>query len=413
MLMAVLFLVAGSTIILSGLSAPVLSDIRAVSDFTASRQSFALAEGGVEDVTYRVLSGLPVSTTENLTEGTVAVETVQESVLGELEITGTGDERNAIRTAQIVLSEGSGASFNYGLQSGEGGVHLKNTASIRGNVFSNGPVTGENSNIVRGEIISAGPSGLVDGVHATSSVYAHTIDDSDIDGDAHYQVISDSTVDGTSYPGSADQATSSLPISDAQIEEWKAIAVAGGTYGGSCPYTITVNTAIGPIKIPCDLEITGTPTVTLAGNVWVEGSIEVENSAIINVSSSLSGKTVAVIADKPSSPTSSGTIALKNSTTFNGYGDDSYILFISQNTSAESGGSTAAITVENSASGDVLVYASHGKIDLKNSVQIKEVTAYRIEVQNSGEVVYESGLVNLLFTSGPAGGYSISSWNEI
>src|SRR3989344_7301966 len=190
MLMAVLFLVGGSAVILAGVSAPVIADVRNVSDFASSRQSFALAEGGVEDVAYRLIAGLPVSTTEELTEGTVSVETTQQSVLGEREIIGAGDERSAVRKARITLTEGSGASFSYGLQSGEGGTHLKNSASIRGNVFSNGPVTGENSNIVRGDIISAGPSGLIDGVHATGTAYAHTIDGSDIDGSAYYQVIS-------------------------------------------------------------------------------------------------------------------------------------------------------------------------------------------------------------------------------
>lgn len=413
MLMAVLFLVGGSAVILAGVSAPVIADVRNVSDFASSRQSFALAEGGVEDVAYRLIAGLPVSTTEELTEGTVSVETTQQSVLGEREIIGAGDERSAVRKARITLTEGSGASFSYGLQSGEGGTHLKNSASIRGNVFSNGPVTGENSNIVRGDIISAGPSGLIDGVHATGTAYAHTIDGSDIDGSAYYQVISGTTVDGTSYPESADQATSSLPISDAQIEEWKSIAAAGGTYSGSCPYKIDDDSSLGPIKIPCDLDITGSPTITLTGNVWVEGNIEIENTAVFNVSSSLSGKTVAFIAGKVSTPTTSGTITLKNSATFNGSGENSYVLFISQNTSAEAGGSTTAITVENSVSGDILVYAAHGKIDLKNSVDLKEVTAYQIVVQNSAEIIYESGLSSLLFTSGPSGGYTISSWNEI
>ena len=78
MLMAVLFLVGGSAVILAGVSAPVIADVRNVSDFASSRQSFALAEGGVEDVAYRLIAGLPVSTTEELTEGTVSVETTQQ-----------------------------------------------------------------------------------------------------------------------------------------------------------------------------------------------------------------------------------------------------------------------------------------------------------------------------------------------
>ena len=58
---------------------------------------------------------------------------------------------------------------------------MSNSAEVIGNVFSNGPIVGSNSNIVRGDVVSAGPSGLVDGVRATSSVYAHTIRNSEIE----------------------------------------------------------------------------------------------------------------------------------------------------------------------------------------------------------------------------------------
>src|SRR3989344_2148337 len=118
-------------------------------------------------------------------------------------------------------------------------VKNKTGSRRRGIVFSSGPIMGHNSNIVRGDVISAGPSGLADGIHATSSVYAHTISNSNIDKDAYYTTISGTNVGGVSYPGSPDQATSSLPISDAKIDEWKAEALAGGTYSSPCPYTIS------------------------------------------------------------------------------------------------------------------------------------------------------------------------------
>ena len=413
MIIAVLFLVGGSVIMLTGVAAPVLTDIRTVSEFSASRQSYSLAEGGVEDVAYRLMEGLPVSSTETLVEGTTEAETTNATVLGMREVVAVGDERSAIRRTKLVLEEGSGASFFYGLQSDTGGIHLKNSATIRGNVYSNGPVSGENSNIVRGSVVSAGAAGLIDGVHATGTAYAHTIDDSDIDGDAYYQVIDDTDVGGTEYPGSTDLATSTMPIPDSLIEEWKSAAAAGGTYAGTCPYKISSSTTTGPLKIPCNVEITGTPTITLNGNVWVLGNIDIQNSATMNVGSSLSGKTVAIVADNPSNQTGSGKITLKNSAVFNGAGENSYILFVSQNRSAQMGGAVTAIDVQNSVQGDLLVYAAHGKIILKNSIDLKEVAAYRIEVENSAEVIYESGLTNLLFTTGPAGGYTIESWREI
>ena len=139
-------------------------------------------------------------------------------------------------------------SFSFGVQAGNGGVFLENSSSVRGNVYSNGPVTGQNNNIVRGTIVSAGPVGLIDGAYATSSGYAHTIQDSTLDGNAYFQTISNTTVGGTQYPGSADQPTTTLPISDELVEEWKAAALLGGTHTTPCPYVISTSVTLGPRK---------------------------------------------------------------------------------------------------------------------------------------------------------------------
>ena len=121
---------------------------------------------------------------------------------------------------------------------------------------------------------------------------------------------------------------------------------------------------------------------------------------------------MAVIADKPSNRTTSSKIELELRSIQNSGTEGSYILFISQNNSAQNGGSEKAITAENSISGEVLVYAGHGEINLKNSVNLREVSAYKIRLSNFAQVIYKTGLANLLFTSGPSGGYSIDGWQE-
>ena len=87
---------------------------------------------------------------------------------------------------------------------------MSNSSEVIGNVFSNGPIVGNNSNIIRGDVISAGPVRVWrTAFHATSSVYAHTIRNSDIEKDAYYQVIIANTeVDGV-YPGNP---TKPLPL---------------------------------------------------------------------------------------------------------------------------------------------------------------------------------------------------------
>lgn len=392
----------------------MLQEIRMVNQHFSSVQSLATAESLGEDMVYRLKNGMNISTEETLDLNLSYATGTQTAIPDGTEIILEGDALNAIRKARIELSEGSGVAFNYGVQAGEGGFLLENTSSIQGNAFSNGPVEGS-GNYIYGTVISAGPNGLIDNIHATSSAYANTIQNSTVDKDAYYQTISNTTVGGTKYPDSDDQSTSSLPISDSKVEEWKQQALDGGVISSPCPYQITDDETIGPVKIACDLEISKNNfTVTLAGPIWVEGDITIQNGPKIQVASSLGEKSVVVVADNESDRESSGTIKLENKAAFEGSGEDgSYILLLSQNNSAENNGGTDAISVENSAHGDLLIYAGHGEVQLQNSVNLKEVTGYRIHLQNSAEVVYESGLTNTLFDSGPGGGYEVRSWEEI
>ena len=414
-LAALFFLIISLTIGL-GVVSPVLNQVESVRSLERGAEGFYAAEGISQDITYRIIKGMTVDTVETLSFGGVATGTATTTaVLDGKEVLASGDRDRFVRKSKTMLSVGEGVTFNYGLQSGTGGIDLTNSALVVGNVYTNGPLTGSNSNLVRGTAVSAGPAGLIDGIHATSSAYAHTIRNSDIVGDAYYQTISNTSVAGTLYPGSTDLATTSLPISDSKIDEWKAEATAGGTHSSPCSYSITGAVTLGPRKINCDLNISGSAVVTLAGHVWVVGNITVSNSADIRVSASIGNKSVALIADNPSSPTSSGRITLSNTTEYFGSGQPgSYVLMVSQNKSAEQGGETSAITISNNnMAGDLLLYAGHGLITLSNSIRLKEVTAYRITAANTAQIMYETGLANLLFTGGPSGGYVFDSWREV
>ncbi|MBI2087024.1 MAG: hypothetical protein HYT69_02530 [Candidatus Zambryskibacteria bacterium] len=418
MIVATIFFLVISLALILGLTGPVLRQRAIASDLISSRQSYFLAEAGLEDVLYRLKTGQPVSSTEVLNIGGGIATTITTDTSDGKQIVATADINEAVRKVRTNITIGSGASFHFGVQAGAGGVIMENTSSILGNVYSNGRVIGSGplNNIVRGSIVSAGANGLIEKLHATSSAYAHTIKESEIDGDAYYQTIFNTTVLGISYPGSPDQSVSVLPISDEQIEEWEQVALDGGTISSPCPYKITGTATIGPVKINCDLEITGNNyTVTLNGNVWVKGNIIIRNSPTIRAASAFGNKGVVAIADNPSNPITSGVILIENSAVFQGSGSPgSYVLMISGNRSAQQGwGSLAAMDVKNSVSGNLLVYAGHGEIRLHNSVNLKEVSAYRIRLKNTAQIVYDTGITNLLFDSGPSGGYEILNWREI
>lgn len=416
MIATILFLVVSITIIF-GMASPIIKQYRITSQMFTSRQSYFLAEAGMEDIVYKLKTGKEVSPTEILSLDGNTVTTITADTVDGKQVVSTADVRSAVRKVKTSVVLGSGVSFHFGVQAGNGGLIMENTSSVSGNVYSNGVVmgSGPTNNFIRGSVVSAGPSGLIDNLHATSSAYARTISNSKIDNDAYYQSISGTTVLGTLFPDSPNQATSTLPISDGQIEEWKQAALDGGVISSPCPYKITGAVTLGPVKINCNLEISGTNyTVTLAGNVWVVGNIEVENSPTIRVTSSFGNKGVALIADDPSNQTTSSKISLENSVVFEGSGSPgSHVMFISQNRSAELSGSVVAINVKNTVSGALLVYAGHGEIMLQNSINLKEVSAYRIRLKNSAQVIYETGITDLLFDSGPSGSYEILSWKEI
>jgi len=404
-------------IIVSGFSSVVLKEAKISRNLIDSKKSYFLSEAGVEDVAFRIINKKLYGNEEVLNLDGFFATTTTSSVSGTTkEITSLSNFMNAARKVKTILSTDVGVSFSYGVQVGAGGLDMDNTSSVEGNVYSNGPIEGENKNEVNGDVVSAGPSSLIDNSHTTGSAYAHTISDSQVGKDAYYQHISGTTVSGTSFPGSSDQATSSLPISDSMINDWEAGAAAGGTISSPCPsgtYTVDSDVTLGPIKINCDLYIKGDPTIILKGHVWVVGSIDMENTAIIKLDPSLAGQSVVVVADNPANRSSSSNINLQNSVQFQDSGTGGYILLVSQNNSAETGGDEEAIEIKNSVTGQLLLYAGHGEIQMENSANLREVTGYKIHLKNSAKVVYETGLSSLLFESGPSGGYSISGWKEV
>lgn len=414
LLIAVLFFLIISVTIVIGSSGPVIADRKAAQNLIKSKASYFVSEAGVEDVSYRIIKSKNYDNAENLTlEDYTTSTAVIDNEDGTKEIIATGNASNLIRKNKINLIPGVGASFHYGLQVGDGGIEMSNTSTVNGNVFSNGRITGSNNNLINGDVISAGSSGLITGIYTSGSAYAHSIQNSTVGTDAYYQTISGTSVSGVSYPGSQDQSTATMPISDAKIDEWKAEALAGGVHTSPCPYMVNGNVSIGPKKINCDLYLGANDVLTLNGNVWVSGNIYFSNTAEVHVNSSLSDKTAVIIADKESNRSSSGQIYLSNSTQFFGSGSPkSYVLLISRNNSAENGGGNPAMTLSNSVNGKLLIYAPHGLIYLSNSVSLKEASAYKIQLANSATITYETGIANLLFTSGPSGGYSIDSWKE-
>jgi len=414
-LIAVLFFLAGSSALVAGIASPVIQEIRTMRGLEHSKGSFAFSEGAAEEVAYRLKNGLTVDASEELSEGMFYATTTISTGADETTVDAVGDVENKIRKTSITLVEGQGVAFAYGVQVGIGGIQLDNNSSILGNVYSNGPVMGTGLNDIFGDVVSAGSSGLVDDVHATGTIYAHSITDSIADNDAYYDtVFTGSVAGGSTHSGSSDQPLIPLPITDVIIDEWQDEAVAGGVET-TCPYEITDDVTIGPLKIECDVAVTGSPTITLEGVVWIEGNLDMQTSgATVELPSGIGNKSIPIIIDDPSDRLTGSKAIIKN-TSFSGVPgqDRSYVVVISQNESAENGGSEVAITLKSAVEADLLAYAGHGEVLIQTNTDLREITAYLVTLQNSAQVIYETGIGSLIFETGPTGGFDILGWEEV
>ncbi|MCX6755745.1 MAG: hypothetical protein NTX85_00145 [Candidatus Nomurabacteria bacterium] len=156
----VFFFLFISITVLSGIITPVVREFKIATNSLKSKQSYFASESGVEDAMYRLKNNKKISSTENIVLGTsTAATTITDLGSGKKEISSLGDTRSYQRKVDLVLSTSSGASFNYGVQVGLGGMDI-NSGTVNGNVYSNGPITGSSSAVITGTAISANSPAL-------------------------------------------------------------------------------------------------------------------------------------------------------------------------------------------------------------------------------------------------------------
>lgn len=414
LVVVVLIFTGASAMIMAGVMAPIIKDIRNMSLLSASKASFALAEGAAEELAQRVKVDLAYDSNELLNDGYTIASTTVSVVSGNVEVISEGNTRDVIRKLRLELTDDFIVPFRFAAQADTGGFVLRNSSKVEGSAYSNGTIDGMGWSKIGGDAVSAGPAGSVSDIHASGSVYALNIEDSVVDQDAFYQTIDVSTtVAGIEYPGSPYIPTTPLPLADADVESWKELASSTGIITSPCPYIINTDMTLGPVKIECDVEIKGNKTLNLAGPIWIQGSLEIGNSPIVRVDSSVGNISVPVVVDNPADRITSSQISLDQNSDYIGNGTSSYIFLISTNESAQLGGSEIAIDFVNGGTGDLLLYAGHGEIRMRNNTYLREVSAWRIHLENSARVIYTNDLVNTLIMNGSTTRYSTNYWGEV
>ncbi len=164
MMTLVIFVFFISLTIIIGIVAPILKEFAVAENNVKSKQSYFLAESGVEDAAYRIKNNMDIDSSETITLGNYSVITeIADLGSNQKQISSSGDADNRERKVSMVLNTSEGVSFFYGMQAGTGGVGMENTAGIIGNIYSNGPINGSSQNYVTGGAVSAnGQSTAVD-----------------------------------------------------------------------------------------------------------------------------------------------------------------------------------------------------------------------------------------------------------
>lgn len=227
-----------------------------------------------------------------------------------------------------------------------------------------------------------------------------------IGGTARANQFVNTSVHGSNCPNPyciiSNPAGETLPISDGNVADWQADALAGGTLTGDYTLSGTEQANLGPKKIVGNLTVTNSAILTMTGTLWVTGNVSFTNSAIVRLDSGYGSNSGIIIAD--------GTITVANTVQFQGADVGSYVLLL---TTRDAKNETS-IFVSNNSTG-VIYYAGRSWIQFTNTASAKEATAWGIRLDNNSSITYESGLANTNFTSGPGGGWSLKkgSWRNI
>lgn len=408
MMIAVIFFIFASAMLVLGLTGPAAREYHAVTASLVSRQSHILGESGVEDAYYRLSNGMNFisGTSISTTEGT-AVTTLTDLGAGLKELLGTGDVLGSQHQMRVEISAGTGTAFPYAIEADDGGIDLSGTGTITGNVHANGTIHGTEDISITG-IATAGAMsddtpGVITGDDAShllhigvggiANAYASVINYADVTG---VMYCTSSTGSSSSCVSAPDPAYEDLPISSEDISGWKDDAETGGTISGN--YTATApGTILGPKKIDGDLTVPTGSTLTLSGTLWVTGDVTVSGTGSIILSSSYGGDSGMVIAD--------GTITAGSTATVQGSGTTgSFLMLLSTKTGS---------AISYGGSGEGILYAPAGTVALTGGAIARSVIGMTVTIAGTSSILYDDPLGSVVFHSGVIGAPSLLSWKQI
>lgn len=232
------------------------------------------------------------------------------------------------------------------------------------------------------------------GVNIGGDAHANTLKNLTVTGGAYYQIMDDVTA-GSLHPGSGDPEPKVMPISDANIAQWKAEAEAAGVFTGNittCPVSLPAGKYIGDIIIGHDKKC----VITAGSPVWITGTLNLDNENTIKLDPNWGASSGVIMAD--------GVVELDNKNKILGSGTVGSVLMLisTYNSTVDD---IIAVHLKNDGNSGA-IYAGNGKIEVGNGNQIKEATGWKIKLKENTIITYEQGMAGLFF-SGPGGSYAL------
>jgi hypothetical protein len=277
------------------------------------------------------------------------------------QVISNSDYRGFTRKIEALFTANRTVIFDFGVWLGGGGLRMENTSHVDGNVFSMGNVLRLGSSTIGGQLSTS-----------TSPV--------------------------------------NLPMSDEDINNWKAQASSDKVITGGLNLSNQATTTFNAVKIVGDLILRNQSVLTLNGPVYITGNLVLDNQSRMVLSSAYAEKSETIVVD--------GTISLGNGTYLGGSGlNGSTIILATQNTSGCSNtsctGGTPAISLVNSAEAKAILVAPHGAVYLSNSAETKSVLANYLYMSNSAKIEYDPYIVDTSFKTSTTTSWSVSSLKEI
>jgi len=251
-----------------------------------------------------------------------------------------------------------------------------------------------------GDFSTLGGSTYVGGVYIGTTgsdiAWAHNVVGASVTGPLYCQTGSyNNKACDVSRP---DPTPQPMPLSDANIEEWKDDAALGDTISGDYHVGWAGGT-LGPNVITGNLLVDGGGTLTVSGTLYVQGTITLTGGGKIVLAESYGSSNGVIVCD--------GYVVLEGGSTFAGSGEDgSYPFLITTSACPVASGCNGhdAVSLSGGA-GTVAIIAQDGNVLINGGSALKAVTGKQITMSGGATLEYDSGLINANFTSGPGGSW--------